>query len=454
MLVRKESICLHLDPRSLAVFRMALGGLVFALALQLAPDSSAFFYLPSAHPHLIWALLHLFLPLFSISLALGLFSRLCSVLCWLGVIAVQQANPHILYGADRLLHLLLYWSIFLPLSTTWSADAWLCKTPAPSLPLTNRWAAWAIAGQICIVYCFAALFKSDPLWTQNHNALFYALSIEYLTSPLGLYMRHFPALLRGLTVATLCVEFLGPFLLFIPFHRDRFRMAAVILFFFFHLVCMQSLLMVGFFPWVCATAWLILIPGFFWDVLTGPAGRRSPPVRAARWIRFMDWGMTCLIFFSFVDVLAWNVSSLRSNESEDWVRAHDPSKDVLHLDQHWRMYAPIPHPDHGWLVIPAELADGTQVDLFTNRPVSWATPQDIRAYLGKDRWRIYLGDLMNNQDPEALRQYGGYLVNKWNKAHAENQKVKTISIIFMKQTTLPNLAISEPERVTLYTQKY
>ena len=45
-----QGISLHLDSRSLASFRMALGLLVFALAWQLRPDYAAFF-LPEAVPH-------------------------------------------------------------------------------------------------------------------------------------------------------------------------------------------------------------------------------------------------------------------------------------------------------------------------------------------------------------------------------------------------------------------
>ncbi len=449
---------MHLDSRSLAVFRIALGGLVFALAWQLRPDYSAFF-LPDAPPHLIWALLNVFLPLFSLLLALGFFSRLCSVFCWAGVIAVQQANLHILYGADLLLHLLLFWSIFLPLGESWSLDAWLFKKQAPALSLSDRWAAWAITGQICLVYWSASLSKSDPLWTQNHNALFYVLSLDDLTTPLGASMRQHLSLLRWMTSATLCVEFLGPFLLFIPFYRNRFRMMAVILFFIFHLVAMQSLLRIGFFPWVCATAWLVFIPAFFWDVLTGPIRSCATRATPVGWTLLLDRCLAGLVLFSFADVLVWNAAKLHdlrnsNSQAVTWMKQHDPSMHVLHLNQGWLMYAPSPDTVHGWLVVPAELADGTQIDLFTRQSVSWTQPQDIGDYLGDDRWRAYLSDVMRASDREILLRYGEYLVNNWDAVHPEYQKVKKVTLIFMKLTTQPNLTISQPERVQLWEEKY
>ena len=398
-------------------------------------------------------LLRVVLPIFSVLLILGFFTRVGALVCWFGVLAVQGANPAILYGGDRLLDLLLYWSIFLPLGTVWSLESSLIKSAAPPLPTTTRWAGWAITLQICFVYWFAALAKSDPVWTQNHNALFYALSIEYLTSPWGEYLRHFPGLLRWLTAATLWFEFLGPLLLFVPFQRDRFRLAAVVLFLAFHLVGMQALLRIGFFPWVCAVAWLIFIPASTWDALAGPAAQRAPSTKPSGWVRLLDRGLTALVFFSIADALLWNLVTFRNSDSDDWLKRRDPTAAILHLDQHWRMYAPFPLPDHGWLVIPADLADGTQVDLFTGHSVSWATPTDIRDYLGRDRWRIYLADLFTNQVPERLQHYGDYLTNQWNQAHPDN-KVRSISIIFMKMSTHPDLTVTGPERVTLYSRKY
>jgi len=38
------------------------------------------------------------------------------------------------------------------------------------------------------------------------------------------------------------------------------------------------------------------------------------------------------------------------------------------LDQRWNMFAPNPASSDGWMLAPAKLADGTEVDLFTRRP--------------------------------------------------------------------------------------
>src|SRR5687768_15665705 len=47
---------------------------------------------------------------------------------------------------------------------------------------------------------------------------------------------------------------------------------------------------------------------------------------------------------------------------------------MLRQDQHWSLFAPAPSSNAGWLVIPATLANGSQIDLFRNKPVSYDNP--------------------------------------------------------------------------------
>jgi hypothetical protein len=116
------------------------------------------------------------------------------------------------------------------------------------------------------------------------------------------------------------------------------------------------------------------------------------------------------------------------------------------------MYAPYPRKEHGWLVVPADLANGTQVDLFTGQPVSWDKPTDLGAYFGDDRWRRFLSNLFDDRDPQALQGYADYLVRNWNLRHEESEKVQDVSIVFMQQVTQPDLTVTSPEKNVLYFQ--
>ncbi len=445
---------MHIDPRSLAFFRIGLGALALGLDWRLAGDYDAFFNGLSTSGQPVGHWIHILLPLAGLFLLFGCCTRPATLVCWVGIAAVQQANTHILIGADSLLRLLLFWSIFLPLGETWSVDAWLSPRRVRILPMMGRIAAWAITLQLCLVYWDAWAQKSDPLWTRSGNALFYALNITDLTSPFGLYLRQFHSLLRVLNFAGLHLELLGPFLLFVPFHRDRFRMLAVILFFGFHLIGMQSLLLLGHFPWVCAAAWSLFLPGFFWDTLTGPA--TAPPATdssapAARWL---DRCASGFLVLCFADVLAWNAAALRSPDAWSWMKRHDVSQHIVHLNQKWAMYAPYPEVDNGWLVVPATLADGTEVDLFSGGPVSWDRPANIADYLGDLQWRSYLYEVISQRDPKLDEQYIAYLVGQWNQGRPASRRVAKLSLVYVKMTTHPDLTITGPEQVVLYTKAY
>ncbi len=474
--ISAQMIDWRFDPRSRALFRVALGLQVLSQSLLLSRDF-AFFYqpdgvYPSANPSgspLFHLLIGGLLPLLACALVVGFLTRLATLGCYLSLIFVHGANADILQGGDVLLRLLLFWSLFLPLGEVWSLDSRFKWMPRLSLPRTTSLTTGALTLQVCFVYWFAALLKSDPLWTQNGNALFYALSIEHFTTPFGLYLRQFPNLLRVLTFGTLCLEFAGPFLLLIPYQRDRLRLIAVILFVGFHLIGMQALLRIGLFPWVCATAWLIFIPGSTWDWLTAkeatPAGRKKEKIKrlateqlktakATRAWPALDYVCSALVIAAFLDVLTWNIASVRGNDAMRWLTQHDVLGNALRLDQRWNMYAPYPRSDHGWLIVAADLANGTEVDLFTSQPVSWDKPNDLGAYFGDDRWRRFLSNLFDEQDPKALQAYADYLVRRWNQQHPPGVVVQTVTIYYMKQVTQLDLTVTSPEKDAIYFYSY
>ena len=168
----------------------------------------------------------------------------------------------------------------------------------------------------------------------------------------------------------------------------------------------------------------------------------------------LDVPCSCLVVISFLDVLAWNIASVNGKAFEQWMQKHDAYAIVVRLDQRWNMYAPAPRKEHGWLVVPADLANGTQVDLFTGQPVLWEKPKDIGAYFRDDHWRRYLSNLFDDQDAQALQGYADYLVRNWNQRHGEDQQVQAVTITFMRQETRPDLTITSPEKDVIYFHAY
>jgi len=110
-----------------------LGLLVLCQSVLLFRDFAVFYEASGVLPPHTWsepflrALIFGLLPLFAVSLVLGLITRLSTLICLVGIVIVHDANPQILQGGDVLLRLLLFWSLFLPLGRMWSLDARLMK---------------------------------------------------------------------------------------------------------------------------------------------------------------------------------------------------------------------------------------------------------------------------------------------------------------------------------------
>jgi hypothetical protein len=200
----------------------------------------------------------------ALGLLLGYRTRLMTVIVWGFLISIQMRNNLLNGAGEALLDMLLFWGIFLPLGAYWSVDR-ARQVPAPRL--STRFLSMATVGlfmQIAFVYWFTALLKSDPEWRVDGTALYYALSIDQIATPIGTFLLQFPVLLKVLTFATIGFEALGPFLLFFPFFTGPVRTAAVLAFMSFHFGIWLTM-DIGIFPWIGAFCMVCFLPSWFWD---------------------------------------------------------------------------------------------------------------------------------------------------------------------------------------------
>jgi hypothetical protein len=231
------------DLRSLALFRIVLALLVLADLANRATDLYPHYSDPGVLPRTAlveqvlspWAFsLNLMsgMPFFqallfgvaavaALGLLVGYHTRLMTTVVWVLLLSIQWRNP-LVGGADGpLLRLMLFWGMLLPLGAYWSVDRAL-KDGASRL--STRFLSLATVGlflQIAFVYWFTAALKSGPEWRLDGTALYYALSLEQISTPIGHYLLNFPDLLHVMTFATFGLEALGPVLLFCPFFTGR-----------------------------------------------------------------------------------------------------------------------------------------------------------------------------------------------------------------------------------------
>ena len=437
------------DLRSLAALRIVLAVIVLADLSGRSGNLLAHYteegVLPTrillAEPGMTWraslnfindtlfvqALLFGITALAAVALLVGYRTRLVTVVVWVLMLSIQVRNPFVTTGADVLLRLLLFWSIFLPLGAWWSLDSRREMT----LPrVSMRFVSMATVGlflQIAFMYWFTAILKSGPEWRVDGSALYYAFAAEQYSGTLGPYLLQFPTLLTVLTFVALGIEAFAPFLLFCPIATGPVRTVGVLLIMSLQIGILLTM-WIWFFPWLGAFCMVCFLPSWFWDRVIprlravfpmhlslterfqDAAARIAQPWSAPRWARLVRWGSGGQPAFAGMAASTaanqWQVhparlrmpgapralsstdappriggSSLPANllalcflvyvflinlatVSDYTIPASiRPFRELLGLRQTWNMFSPTVK-QTDWYVIPGTLKDGSQVDLL------------------------------------------------------------------------------------------
>jgi hypothetical protein len=404
----------------------------------------------------------------AVALLLGLRTRLATFVSWLLLLSLQSRNPIILQGGDVLLRLLLFWGMFLPLGARWSVDSIASRRGDGPSRIVSL-AGVALLLQICLMYWCSVVLKSDASWRTEGTAIYYALNIDQLVTPLGHYLLNFPRLLRFLTFATLALEVVGPLLLFCPFYNGRVRLAVVLGFIAFHLFGLGLCLELGPFPYVCSVAWLALMPGCFWDYLArhlSLAAVRYPrsaiPSRLSSWSeggertadgrwRLTDSAQRIVVAGALIYVLLWNARTLDfARVSKLFPTSINAIGFALGLDQYWSMFSPMPLKDDGWYVIEGDLRNGDKVDLFRGgAPLRWEKPESVADTYANERWRKYGTNVCQKDYARYRIHYARYLARQWNAQHDQDSQLTSVKIYFMLEQTLPNYEPPKVEKLLL-----
>ncbi|MCA9385931.1 HTTM domain-containing protein [Candidatus Dojkabacteria bacterium] len=273
-----------IDTRSLAIFRIALALLILidlgirstdliahysdfgilprdVLIGQFMNDSYISLHLLSGNVYVIVALF-IVAALFAVMLLLGYKTKLATIVSWILLVSLHNRNDMILNGGDVLFRLLLFWGMFLPLGATYSLDSIKEKSKERAhLSVASA----ALLFQVAYVYVFSALLKDNPIWTLEGTAVYYALSVDQFTRPLGYVLYQFPELMKLLSFGTLYLELYGPIIaLFLIFPKHIPRTLMAFSFMLMHLGFTLTMEL-GIFPYIGMAAWLVFLPSSFWE---------------------------------------------------------------------------------------------------------------------------------------------------------------------------------------------
>jgi hypothetical protein len=300
------------DPRSLGLFRIGLGIMLFADVARRLPDLTAHYsnagwltnhfalfrpmsdhlfsvYHAFSTPeevHFIFAL-HLLVNLFVI---IGWHTRLMLVLAAVLITSINSRNILLENGGWVVLNLLTVWSVFLPLDRRFSVDALRRsfrykerdlaaledrdQPPRPRAPVVSL-AVTALILQWVVIYYFNVVHKSGKPW-RDGSAVYYFFQQDRMVTAFGAWLREVVPywVFQGMTFGTLVIEASIVVLLLFPFGTKYTRMVAWVLCAALHLT-IDAVVQLGPFSWAMVVMFIAMIPAEAWDL----AARRAKKPR-------------------------------------------------------------------------------------------------------------------------------------------------------------------------------
>ena len=471
-----------IDLRSLAVFRISLAGVLLVDLISRWRNIRMLYtdegMLPrpgllqvygesikwtSLHYHTagsvaLQSMMFAIAVLVATALLVGYRTWIATLVSWLLLISLNRYMPHAVgSGGDIIMRVLLFWSLFLPLSARWSVDA--SRTDSVHIK-SNRLCTVATAVlllQVCYVYWFTAIWKIHPDWLGGESVA-YAMRLDIYRRPLATWVAGNHELTVVLTYASLLLEVLVPFIALSPWFSAAGRWAAVLSMWGFHLgiaLCMD----IGMFPYVSMMSWIPFIPGSSWDALfawmrpTAPVlppdrsseeashGSASPqhgssflPPRPPK-IQLSTAG-SILVGGLFLFVTVYNVLGLEQLQSRGFrlPRSVEIAAKALRLDQKWEMFAPTPNALDGWFVMPAVLADGSIVDIWrAGKPVTYQKPARPWDACPDDYVKKFLVAHRARPNSDVWPWVARYFAREWNAGHSPDRAVTRLQITFIAE---------------------
>lgn len=461
-----------LDLRSLAAMRIGLGVVVlFDLAIR-AVDLTAMYtdagVLPRADRVFMygkgWAysiydlgganptvttLLFATAALAAVAMILGIGTRVAIAVCWLSALGLRLRMPLATTGGDVLLVALLLWSSFLPMDARWSLAArW--RERVPREPIYGL-APFALMLQVGVVFVFAGSAKLwDPAWRAG-DGVYYALTAElYTTGVAAALLDVAPGwLLAVMTYGVVLFEIAGPLALLIPRRQALLRSSFVWSCIAMN-VCFWLCLRIGIFSWVAVMGCVALLPGSFWDWAAAKIRKSERPASPIepRWYR-LPKPIAAVLVALLALMMINNIRVPRYFKLKKVARVSTQ----IGLDQRgWPMFSPTAR-DHGWFLLVGRQVDGTERDLYRDGAApSFARPKRLSAEFATYRRRKYFMNLKRGAQ-HARDRLLRYHCRRWNRAHADREAMESISLIYMREVTLPDYKTTPAQRIVLAVRK-
>jgi len=465
---------ISIDLRGIAALRILTAILVIIDLLSRVGDLKAFYsddgLIPrtfllkhSQNPEYIYSLnlcsgrveIQAVLLIIAISAAcammLGYKSKLNTFLTYLLYTSFKLRNMYVLDSGHDMLNMLLFWQLFLPVGRTLSLDS----LASPKKNSSNSYisvASLAFIVQLCIVYYSQSFNKTDPAWTDDFTALYYALHLDPFCTPLGKWLLNYPNVTQVLTALTIYLQSYGFYLLAIPFLFPFFRILTVLLFIGFH-IGTSLFLGLGLLPYVFIVAWIPLLPPFVWNKMEKtfvlnkvlrPFYRLEPfvhhqkPVSKLSQLTTQILAGVFMIFITFCTFKTNESHQLSASNTSDTIKNDwfPQLRRALGIKTKWTMFSPKPPEQNAWYILAATKENGDVIDLMKNgSPISFKKPERSYHLDYNTRWNNFIFSLQSPPKTALYGAFGTYMHNRYKETTPTTNKIKQIKLIMISQKT-------------------
>lgn len=361
----------------------------------------------------------------------GYKTRLALVTSIVLVTSLQQRNPLILQSGDHVIKMLLFWAIFLPVSERFSLSPSSFKSHKKIFNL----ASFGLIMQIITLYVLAGFAKMAERHWLGGDALFLAFAARDISGELGQALIAFPNFLKLATESTLYFEILVPFLLLVPWKNAWIRLVLIAIYSGFH-IAIGFTLNVAIFIFVPLIAWSALLPSCFWEWLgvknsVTKVNLRETNQQKITFSRPLDFLKNTFLGLCIFLISSWTYYSL-PGMGNGFPQIFRPFFLTLGLSQSYGVFA-VTLPRAGWFWIPAQLSDGSMVELsidgkeriFRKDPPDMDTSNRLN-----DRWGKHIESLTGGF--WFLREnHGIYLCEQWKKNTSNQRHLETFVIYYV-----------------------
>lgn len=395
------------------------------------------FSLHMASGSLSWEVLLLAIGILSgLAVMVGYRWRMAAFISFLLMGSLHVRMAFSLSGGDAVMKFAALWMIFLPGPGAFAVDR--------SNQSGEKVAGIGIAGlalQLVLIYLTTVIWKYDPTYFRDFDAVYYALHIDFFAKPLAVVLREYYPLTQALTIFTISSELFGPLIALIPLSSTRLAGAMLLQVFHFGLFATMAL---GMFSWIMMVYWVLFYPSDVWAswpftkievALTRLThGLKTflhltdAPAETLSAVKIRERVATAFVAF-LVFYLAYDVSPREFRLRAQIIRS---AAEIFYFDQSWSMFAPSTKMVNGWFIVEGEYENGEKFDLQTQEPVTEEKPRRVDEIYASQEWRKYFLILWNYGGKRYYPTLAKYFCRK---GQDDPRKLKSIEIIYMKELT-------------------